>query len=109
MLLDTFLLGSQILQSENPDWNKINGVVMGESERFSYKVLRSRDIVTLLNTLSSDSRDSTVTCVLYNWRTGVAYIKSGFDITDKGDYSRNIEYTTFILNNKIMEFMPKPN
>ena len=105
MLLGTFLLGSQFIQDPKPGWIKINGVVLGESKKFSYKVSWSRDIGTLLDTLS---KDPAITCVLYNWKTGDAYTKSGFDLTDKSDYSRNSEYTTFILKNKINKFIPQP-
>lgn len=103
MLLGTYLLGSQFLQDPKPDWIKINGVVLGESKKFSYKTSWSRDIGSLLDTLSKDSQ---ITCVLYNWKTGDAYTKTGFDLTDRSDYNRNSEYTTFILKRKIQQFVP---
>lgn len=105
MLLGTFLLGSQFIQDPKPEWIKINGVVLGESRKFSYKVSWSRDIGTLLDTLS---KDPAITCVLYNWKTGDAYTKTGFDLTDRNDYARNQEYTTFVLKHKISHFVPQP-
>ena len=105
MLLGTFLLGSQFIQDPKPDWIKINGIVLGESKKFSYKVSWSRDIGTLLDTLS---KDPAITSVLYNWKTGDAYTKIGFDLTDRNDYARNPDYTTFILKHKISQFVPQP-
>jgi hypothetical protein len=101
-MLGTYLLGSQFLQDSNPNWIKINSIVIGESTKFSYKISWSRDIVSLLNSLS---KDPYVTCVLYHWKTGDAYIKTGFDLSDKSDYKYDSEYTTFIVKNKINQFV----
>lgn len=104
-MLGTYLLGSQFLPHSNPNWIKINGIVIGESPKFAYKISWSRDIDSLLNTLY---KDPCVTCVLYHWKTGDAYIKTGFDLSDKSDYKYNSEYTTFILENKIHQFIQQP-
>ena len=93
MLTGKFLLGSQFIQDTDTDWIKINGVVMGESYKFSHKISWSRNIKKLLESLSNDT---TVVCVLYEWKSGYAYIKTGFDLNDKTDYARNPEFTTFI-------------
>jgi hypothetical protein len=57
---------NQSIKDPKPDWIKINGVVLGESRKFSYKVSWSRDIGSLLDSLS---KDPAITCVLYNWKT----------------------------------------
>lgn len=105
MLLGTFLLGSQFIQDPNPNWIKINGIVLGESKKYAYKISWSRDIGSLLDSLS---KDPAITCVLYNWKTGDAYTKTGFDLKDRSDYARNSEFTTFILKKKVNQFVPQP-
>lgn len=102
MLTGTYLLGAQFIEDTNTDWVKISGVVLGESKNFSYKVSWSRDIETLLISLS---RDPNITCVLYNWKTGDAYTKTGFNLGDKNDYKRNPEFTTFILKRNINKYV----
>lgn len=101
MLTGKFLLGSQFIQDNDTDWIRINGVVMGESYKFSHKISWSRNIKKLLESLSSDK---TVVCVLYEWKSGYAYIKTGFDLNDKSDYAINPEFTTFI-NQKAIKSM----
>jgi hypothetical protein len=106
MLEGIYLLGTQFVQHTNPEWVKINGVVLGESKKFSYKTSWSRDIESLLDTLS---KDPNITCVLYNWKTGDAYTKSGFDLTNRSDYTRNPEFTTFILKRNIHKYVNENN
>jgi hypothetical protein len=102
MLTGKYLLGTQFTEDANPEWVKISGVVLGESKKFSYKVSWSRDIETLLVSLS---KDPNITCVLYNWKTGDAYTKTGFDLNDKTDVARNPEFTTFILKRNIHKYV----
>ena len=96
-LIGKTLLGSLIVQDTKPGWLKINGVVLGESQKFSYKLISTKDIGGLLDTLTSDQN---VSCVVYNWKNGNAYIKSGFDLNDVNDYKLNSEYSTFIVKKK---------
>ena len=105
-LIGKSLLGSPFIQDTKFEWIKINGVVMGESKRFGYKSVQSRDIGGLLDNLITDPN---VTCVLYNWQTGNAYTKTGFNLNDSSDYNHNSSYTTFIVKNKISQFIqPQP-
>lgn len=105
-LIGKSVLGSPFLQDPKAEWLKLNGVVLGESKKFSYQTTRSRDIGSLLDRLI---KDSSIVCVLYNWKTGFAYTKTGFDLNDKNDYHRNEDFTTFIVKERIPQSsLPTP-
>lgn len=97
-LIGKSLLGSPFIQDPKPEWIKIDGVVMGESDKFAYKTSSSKDIGSLLDSLSEDSH---IVCVVYDWKTGAAYTKSGFDINDSSDYTHVENFTTFIFKDRI--------
>jgi hypothetical protein len=101
-LLGVNLLGSTFVQDPNPLWLKINGVGVGESSQYGYSTANSNgDIGGLLNNLAADSN---VVCVIYNWTTGAAYIKSGFNMSSSADSRLIPGYTTFVLKSKISKF-----
>lgn len=93
-LIGSSLLGNDFVQDTNPSWIKINNVVLGESSAFGYKHVINDNITNLLNTSITDTN---IVVINYEWKTGNAYIKSGFDITDSNDYKINNNYTSFIL------------
>jgi mannan endo-1,4-beta-mannosidase len=99
------LLNSVFEQDPNHDWIKINNVAVGESKMYSYNEYNSKDIGGLLNRLKGDNN---ITCVVYNWNTGVAYAKTGFNLSNSGDYKTASGYTTFILKSKISQFYKTP-
>jgi len=92
-LVNTTFLGSVFKQDPKPNWIKISGVVMGESQQYGYKVITSFDIGKILDTLYNDPLTK---CVVYNWKTGTAYVKKGFDMSNPNDSKIKPEYTTFI-------------
>lgn len=101
-IIGTTLLGSLFLQDTNPNFIKINGVVLGESSKYSYKSVYSRDISKLLNNVLSDTN---VVCVLYDWKSGNAYMKTGYNFSDPLDYKHNPNFTTYIIKSKIDSFV----
>ena len=73
------LLGYEFIQDKNEYYMKIDNVVMGNSPQFGYKVVTEKDIGKLLE---EQVKDQSVVCLLYNWQSGVCYIKSGFDLNN---------------------------
>lgn len=92
-LIGKKILGHPFLQDPKPEWIKINGIVLGESKKYSYKTFSSNDIGNLLQNLFKDSK---IICVLYNWKNNTAYTKTGFNLNDSNDYAINSDFTTFI-------------
>ena len=104
-LVGKTLLGSVFEQDPNPDWVKINNVALGETSMYGYNEYNSKDIGALLNRLKQDTN---ITCIVYNWDTGVAYAKTGFNLSNVGDYKIASGYTTFILKSKISQYLSSP-
>jgi hypothetical protein len=92
-LINTTFLGSVFKQDPKPEWIKIDGVVMGESPQYGYKVINSPSIGAILDSLINDPNAK---CVVYNWKNAIAYVKTGFDMKNPLDSAKNPEYTTFI-------------
>ena len=92
-LINTTFLGSVFKQDPKPEWIKIDGVVMGESRQYGYKVINSPSIGAILDSLINDQNAK---CVVYNWKTATAYVKIGFDMKNSLDSAKNLDYTTFI-------------
>ena len=104
-LVGKTLLGSVFEQDPNPDWVKINNVAVGETSMYGYNEYNSKDIGALLNRLKQDTN---IVCIVYNWDTGVAYAKTGFNLSNVGDYKIVSGYTTFILKSKISQYYKAP-
>jgi chitinase len=95
-LLGRVVLGSTIIQDNNPNWLKLDGVVIGDT--FNYQSYNSGDIGGLLDQVSGDQN---VAVLLYNWKTGDAYSKTGFDFNNSADTKINADFTSFIVNRNI--------
>jgi chitinase len=91
-LLNSVVLGKSIIQDTKPNWLKVNGVVVGDT--FNYTSYNSKDIGNLLDTVSKDQK---VAALLYNWKTGEAYSKTGFDFNNSADTKINADFTSFIV------------
>lgn len=104
-LINTTFLGSVFKQDPKPEWIKIDGVVMGESPQYGYKVINSPSIGAILDSLINDRNAK---CVVYNWKTAIGYVKSGFDMKNSLDSAKNPEYTTFIPKRAIPVTVPTP-
>jgi len=100
-LVGKTLLNSVFEQDLNPNWVKINNVAVGESGMYGYNEYTSKDIGGLLNRLKQDPK---IVCVVYKWSDGTAYAKSGFNLSNTGDYKAASGYTTFILKSKIPQY-----
>lgn len=104
-LVGKTLLGSVFEQDPNPNWIKINNVAIGELQMYGYNTYNNKDIGSLLNQLRGDNN---ITCLIYNWATGVGYAKTGFNLDNSGDYKAAPGFTTFILNSKISKYYKAP-
>lgn len=100
-LIGKTLLNSTFEQDPNANWIKINNVAVGETSIYGYNTYNSKDIGALLNRLAQDPK---IVCVIYNWSNGTAYAKSGFNLSNTGDYKSASGYTTFILKSKIPQY-----
>ena len=100
-LVGISLLGQTFVQDPNPLFVKINGVAIGESSQFGYNTLTNMNITSLL---FQAIQDSNVVCIVYNWTSGVGYLKSGFNLSVSSDSKLAPGYTTFVLNSKVSHF-----
>lgn len=100
-LIGTYFLNSEFIQDTNPEFVKINDVLLGESSKYGYRTVQNYDIGKLL---SDQLKDQNVVCILYNWGSGTAYIKKGFDTSVASDSAKRSGFTTFIVKNKIPQF-----
>lgn len=95
-LLNTEFLGSVFLEDLDPNFIKIDNVVLGET--FPYKTITKFDIGVLLETALLDPE---IVAVVYNWKHGIGYMKSGINSELSGDSNVNEEYTTFIVASRV--------
>jgi chitinase len=91
-ILGKVVLGNTIIQDGKPNWLKIDGVAVGDT--FNYMSYNSTDIGGLLDQVSGDPK---VAALLYNWKTGDAYTKTGFDFSNGADTKLNPDFTSFIV------------
>jgi mannan endo-1,4-beta-mannosidase len=109
--IGTKFLDNIIQQDPNKwQWAKIDNVVLGDSASFGYTIKQSMDIGSLLDNLIQDNK---VVVVNYNWKTGSAYIKTGFSVKTSGDCKKVNGYTAFFVMSKISgnpfaEISPSP-
>jgi hypothetical protein len=95
-LIGKNVLGNIIIQDSKSDWAKIDGVVVGDN--FPYQSYKSTDISSLLDTVYQDQN---VVALLYNWKSGEAYAKTGVDFNNSSDTKINTEYTSFIVKSRV--------
>jgi mannan endo-1,4-beta-mannosidase len=95
---DTFK-GLLFEQDPKPNFIKINGVMLGQSIQYSYKIINNvTDIGAQLDLSVNDSR---AVVLNYNWTTKQFIVKTGFNLSDSSDSILNNDWTTFIIKNKI--------
>jgi mannan endo-1,4-beta-mannosidase len=97
-LVGKSFLGNVFLQDTNSAFLKINNVILGQTPKYNYRKIISKDIGQILQTCIADTK---AVVIVYSWKSGVAYIKSQFDLTDKTDSSVNAEYTSFIITSRV--------
>ncbi|TPX30284.1 hypothetical protein SmJEL517_g06125 [Synchytrium microbalum] len=92
--LNTYIDGSLIYQDKNPNWAKIDNVVLGDSSGFGYQTLGpNMDISTQLTYLQNDPN---AVVLDYCWSNGYGYVKKGFNPGIAGDVSQKSGFTSFI-------------
>lgn len=101
-LIGKNILGKTFVQDSKNDWVKIDGVAIGESPQFSYTTFKNNSIGNLLDSLVSDNK---TVVVIYEWKTGKAYIKSGFNLSSKSDQKVNAEITSFVFKSRVTQNM----
>lgn len=86
-------------QDPKQEWVKIDNIVIGEEHQWSYANKNSNgDIGGLLDRCKNDPK---IVAIVYDWNTGNAYCKTGFNLNVKGDYKVKQNFTTFILKSKV--------
>lgn len=98
MFINNTLLGSTFVQDPNPNYIKIDNVVLGETASYGYNVVNTNDIGALL---LSSLNDNNIVVIVYNWSQKVAYIKTGFNLNDSTDFKTSAGFTSFIVTNRI--------
>lgn len=101
-LVSKTVLGFQFFQDTKPQWARIDNVTIGESELYRYN---SFDGPVIGNVLDSAFADDKVVLVLYEWSTGKAYTKTGFNLSDASDSKSNPGFTTFVIKNRVTSSM----
>lgn len=101
-LIGTQLLGNTFVQDSNPNYIKINGVVLGNTQAFGYTSGKNTDIGVLLTLLLKDPK---IVVVLYNWSSGNYYTKTGFNLSNTTDHSLSSSYTAFIVSSRVTPTM----
>ena len=94
-LVGQSVFGKTIEQDGKSEWVKVNGVTIGDT--FTYESYNSKDIGTLLDTVIKDTK---VVALLYNWKTGDAYSKTGYDFNNTSDTKLNSDFTSFIVKSR---------
>ncbi|KAJ3073399.1 hypothetical protein HDU98_001583 [Podochytrium sp. JEL0797] len=108
ILLATSLFGSNFYADANPNWLKIDGVTIGESDQFGHSsvVAGPGGIGQLLQDVL---QDPSVVVVIFHWESNTAWLKTGFTVNDPSDSKQNGGCTTFIATNRIQpEFVGMP-
>jgi hypothetical protein len=90
--------GSTFVQDPIPEFIKIDGVVLGESTQYGYKVMNNARVTPILQACLADQN---AVAIVYNWKTGVAYIKTGINFNIASDSKLNKEYTTFLISSRV--------
>jgi mannan endo-1,4-beta-mannosidase len=86
-------------QDAKNEWVKIDNVAIGEESGWGYAVKNSNnDIGGLLDRCRSDPK---IVAVVYDWNSGNAYCKSGFNLNVKGDYQYKVNFSTFVLKSRV--------
>jgi mannan endo-1,4-beta-mannosidase len=88
-----------------PEWIKINNVVLGETPKYGYSSYQSKDIGGLLDQVVKDSR---VVVLIYEWSTGKAFAKTGFEINNTKDCVAKSGYTSFVVKARVPNAPAKP-
>lgn len=97
------LLGSTFVQDPKQEWAKINGVCVGESPQYGYMSAVSKNIGQLLDRML---KDQNVVVVVYNIKSGAAYIKKGCNINDPSDSKANKDFVSFVVKSRVNITLP---
>jgi len=101
-LIGVQFLGKKFEQDPKQAWIKINQLTIGKSQQFGYNIAHSNNIGQLLDELI---KDQNIVVAVYNHKTGIAYLKKGFDLTKSTDIAIDNDYTSFVVKNKVTSSM----
>lgn len=90
--------GSTFVQDPIAEFIKIDGVVLGESPQYGYKIMNNTRVTPILRACLLDQN---VVAIVFNWKAGVAYIKTGINFDVAADSTLNKEYTTFLVSSRV--------
>lgn len=107
-LIGKTLLGNIFVQDPKNEWIKIDNVTVGESPKYGYTSLNTKDIGSLLDKSLGDQK---IVVVIYEWATGNVYTKTGFD-TDANGIPTDVKsikgFTSFIVKSRVPSPQPIP-
>lgn len=101
-LIGKNILNKTFVQDPKSEWVKIDGVAIGESPQFGYITLKNNSIGNLLDQLALDKK---AIVVVYNWKTGKAYVKTGFNLAIPKDSKIANEFTSFVFKSRVTKNM----
>jgi mannan endo-1,4-beta-mannosidase len=100
-LIGKTLFGNAFIQDTKKEWIKIDNVTVGESPQYGYTSLNTKDIGGLLDRSLNDQK---ITVIIYEWATGKAYTKTGFNVDKNGiptDVKSIKGFTSFIVKSRV--------
>ena len=100
-LIGKTLFGNAFIQDAKKEWIKIDNVTIGESPQYGYTSLNTKDIGGLLDKSLGDQK---ITVIIYEWATGKAYTKTGFNVDKNGiptDVKSIKGFTSFIVKSRV--------
>lgn len=96
-LIGTVLGNSKFYQDTKEEWIKIDNTVLGES-KYGYIEYNSKDIGGLLDKALKDQK---IVVLIYEWATGKAFAKTGFELNNTSDCFTKKGYTSFVVKRRV--------
>lgn len=93
IILGDVIANTAVVEDPKPGWLKINNVTTGESPEFAVRQVTNSNVGQLLDSVTNDT---TVSVVNYNWSTGTAFLRSGYNTKKPTDSKFNDGWVTFV-------------
>lgn len=94
------LSGNTFVQDKKSEWSKIDGIVIGESTKYGYKVIKA-DNRGVGGVLDDCYKNNKIVVVAYDWAHNIAYVKTGFNLNVSNDYKSKVNFTSFVVNSRV--------
>lgn len=104
IILNTKLEGSIFVQDKDSPFITIDNVVISDSPKYRYRSMTA----CLTELINEALNDPLVVVLLYNKKSSKGYLRTGFDLESKTDYSKNIHFKTYVLKERAVPFVKKP-